>query len=80
MRADSTFYSFSDGLSWPVLVWHVTPWLTNTFWFHFYSVFETASLVALVQLPLRIVWDLASNFRNWSKCSVCVWNTVYLLW
>jgi len=76
MRADSTILlgccNFSDGLSWPVLVWHVTPWLTSTFWFHFISVFKTVPLVALVQLPLRIVWHLVSNFRNWSKCSVCV--------
>jgi len=48
MRADFTIllgcYSFSDGLSWPVLVWHVTPWLTNTFWFHFYLSLQYCSI------------------------------------
>jgi len=27
---------FSDGFLWPMLVWHVTPWLTKISWFNFY--------------------------------------------
>jgi len=48
-------------------------WLT-LFGFIFISVLKTVPLVTLVQLPLWIVWDLASNFRNWSKCIVSVFK------